>query len=387
MNFLGNNTDSASFSPRLLIAGHFVRAGKVGGAEQMLYNLLLGLSVKNIDTTLICGDRENISKDFLPILESSKTLRLVECGGRGNRFFSEQRACLNYSLSSNAILFPNYYVPPIIPSRLGRVGVVIHDFQYRHFPQYFSAKKRAWLHVSQAAAMRLADRIIVISDFVREDAIRWFGEKFANKIAVIPNALSWDRFADGIGYSRPLSDRYILSVAAQYPHKNLETLIRAFAIVARRDRGIKLVLCGQNYRGLSGVMQRHTNIDHLISEFGLTDRIHLTGFVDNKNLARWYEHAEMFVFPSIFEGFGMPPVEALSFALPTLTTRRTAIPETTFGLAQMVEDPFNIDEWASHIIEMLRNPDVYRPSIESVDKIKNIYDPAVIANSYINAMS
>lgn len=371
----------------LLIAGHFVRSGRVGGAEQMLYNLLLGLSIKKVDTTLMCGNRNNFSKEFIPILDNSQTIQIIECGGEGNRFISEQRSCIKKSLSSDAILFPNYFVPPILPSRLGRVGVVIHDFQYRHYPQYFSAKKRAWLHMSQAASMRLADKVIVISDFVKNDAIRIFGEKFAHKIAVIPNALSWKRFSDGIGYVRPKNDRYILSVAAQYPHKNLDTLIRAFSIVASKDSGIQLVLCGQNYNGLSGVMRRNKTIGHLISELGLTERIHLTGFVDNKSLAKWYEHAEMFVFPSIFEGFGMPPVEALSFSLPTLTTRMTAIPETTLGLAQMVDDPFNVNEWASHILKILRNPGLYKPTLQSVEKIRNLYDPATIASSYIYELS
>ena len=69
------------------------------------------------------------------VLESATTCRrIIECGGSGSRFLAEQIACLDYRISGNSILFPNYYVPPLVPSRLGHVAVVIHDFQYRHYP-------------------------------------------------------------------------------------------------------------------------------------------------------------------------------------------------------------------------------------------------------------
>jgi glycosyltransferase involved in cell wall biosynthesis len=352
----------------------------------MLYNLLIGIAAQHARATVLCGSRQNLAKDFLTLLDENQRLQLLEAGGVGSRFVAEQRACLQSGLSADAILFPNYYVPPVLPRRLGRVGVVIHDFQYRHFPQYFSARKRAWLRVSQAAAMRLADRVIVISNFVRDDALRLYGDRFSDKIVVIPNALSWARFAAGIGGARPCASRYVLAVAAQYPHKNLETLIRAFALVARADADIQLVLCGQSYTALSGVMARRVDLSELIETLGLAHRIRLTGFIDDDALAQWYGHAEMFVFPSLFEGFGMPPVEALSFGLPTLVSNATAMPETTMGLAHLVDNPHDPGEWAAHILSILRAPEDYRPNPDDVLKLRARYDPVRIGAAYLQAL-
>jgi glycosyltransferase involved in cell wall biosynthesis len=274
-----------------------------------------------------------------------------------------------------------------VPSRLGRIGVVMHDFQFRHFPQYFSSKKRAWLRLAQQAAVLDADRIIAISSFVRDDAIRWFGQRIADKVRVVPNALCWERLSSAPVQERPCAAPYILSVAAQYPHKNLVTLVKAFGIVAKANRDIELVLCGQSYDGLHGVGGTPGGLGTLAEELGLTDRVKLTGFVNDAALARWYQHAEMFAFPSLFEGFGMPPVEALGLGLPTLTTGTTAIPEATMGLSSMVDDPLNVGEWADKIVMILREPSRYRPDSVDTSKLRAFYHPTRIASEYVTALT
>ncbi len=372
---------------KLLLTSHFVRSGRVGGAEHMLYNLVQGLIANKTDTTLLCGDQSLLSSRFRSLLNQAPFISVLERGGGGNRFVAEQRACLSVGLSSDAILFPNYYLPPVVPRRLGRTGVVIHDFQYRHFPQYFSTKKRAWLRASQAWAMRKADRVIVISEFVRQDAIRLYGNHVAERLAVVPNALCWNRFSEGLNRPRLCEQPYILSVAAQYPHKNLETLIKAFALIVPSNPDLKLVLCGQSYNSLHGVMGARGGVGPLIAAHGLEDKIELTGYVDDPTLAQWYSHAEMFVFPSVFEGFGMPPVEALSFGLPTVVTRATSLPETTLGLAEMIDDPLNESEWAERMLMILKSPSQYRPAAAAVSHLKAFYDPARLAKAYISALA
>jgi glycosyltransferase involved in cell wall biosynthesis len=383
----GTESQWSSVSPKLIVSGHFVRTRRVGGAEQMLYNLLRGLGERDVDTTVLCGSEGNLSETFMRQVDKMATVRVLERGGTGTRFVAEQRACFGNDLSGDAVLFPNYYVPPMVPRRLGRIGVVMHDFQYRHYPRYFSAKKRAWLRLSQALAIRHADRVIAISEFVRQDAIRLFGDRIAQKVSVVPNALCWERFDAGMGQPRPVARPYILSVAAHYPHKNLETLVRAFAVVAQSNSDIQLILCGQSYDGLHGVGGTRGGVGPLIQQLGLADRIELTGFIDDQALARWYEHAELFAFPSLFEGFGMPPVEALGFGLPTLTTSTTAMPEVTMGMAGMVDDPLDADEWADKIMMILRNRKCYSPAQANVAKLRSHYAPSRIADAYVAALT
>ncbi len=387
MDMMLDRTSPAARDFRLLLAAHFVYAGRVGGAEQMLYNLVRGMTALDATTIVLCGDRNNLAAGFRGQLASCAGVRLREAGGTGTRFLAEQRACLDRSLSADAILFPNYFLPPVIPRRLGRTGIVLHDLQYRHFPAYFTRRKRAWLRASQTFSIHRADRVFVISDFVRRDVLRSFGARVADKLVVAPNPISWLRFDPaGAHAQRPLDAPYILSVAAQYAHKNLETLIRGFGELARRDAEITLVLCGQDHAALHGVGGVKVGLRPLIEELGLTRRVTLTGYLDDEALGRWYRHAALFAFPSLFEGFGMPPVEALGFGLPVLTSGLTALPETTLGLAHTVEDPRNPLAWASAMADLLHHGDAARLTSAQIARVRQTYGLAACAQRYLDGL-
>lgn len=364
----------------LLVTAHFVFAGRVGGAEHMLYNLLHGLNDAGVSPTVLCADPANL--DPAVVTELAAPGFLLACGGgQGSRFIAEQRSCLSRSLSADAILFTNYYVPPIVPRRLGRVSTIIHDVQFRHFPTFFSAKKRAWLMASQGFAIRRADSVVAISEFVRSDLIRVYGEGVADKIVTIPNPISWERFGPP-GAARPLERPYILSVAAQYAHKNLLTLVHAFATVARRDPDVMLVFCGQSYAGLRGVKAEVSQLDALVAELGLSDRVMMTGYIDDRDLGAWYRHAAVFAFPSLFEGFGMPAAEAIGFGLPTLTSDRTALPEVTQGLATTIAAAEDAGSWASALLDALRNPAAYRPHPARAAALRESYSVRTVGERY-----
>ncbi len=354
----------------------------MGGGEHMLYNLLRGLSRRCAELTILCASERSLDAVALASLRLQPGVRVMECGGHRIRFVAEQQACLRADLAGNLTLFPNYFVPPLTPRRLGRIATVFHDLHHLHHPQNFSSRKRAWLHVAQQLSARKADRIVVISEFVRQDVARHFGRSVERKLALIPNPVDWNRFGKTSSTDSPLDRPYILSVAAQYPHKNLEVLVRSFAEVARRNRDLQLVLCGQDYRSLVGASGPRAGLRPLIEELGIGDRVRLTGYVDDESLGRWYRHATLFAFPSIFEGFGMPAAEALGLGLPTLTTRRTALHETTLGLASYVDDPFRVGEWAARIEDMARDPERHRPHPSDVARLRALYDVDRVAGEY-----
>lgn len=371
--------------PQLAVTAQFVFHGQVGGAEHMLYNVLRGLDRDGVGLRVLCADAGNLDPAFVAELDRMQPGSLVPCGGgTGSRFVSEQLACLRPGIRTDAVLFPNYFVPPLVPARLGRVVTVLHDMQFRHYPANFSTRKRAWLKASQAFALHRADTLVAISDFVRDDILRQYGDRHADKVVTIPNPISWARFepVPGAATGRPIERPYVLSVAAGYAHKNLEVLVRAFAEVARRDPDLQLVFCGQDYAGLRGVSGARPGLAALAQELGLDGRVLVTGYVDDAALGRWYRHAAMFAFPSLFEGFGMPPVEALGFGLPTLTTALTALPEVTLGLAQTVQDPASPAEWADRMLDMVRNPAQSRPSDRAAARLRRRYSPERIGRLY-----
>jgi len=90
-------------------------------------------------------------------------------------------------------------------------------------------------------------------------------------------------------------------------------------------------------------------IKRLISELGIANEIVITGFISNEERNTLYKNARIFLFPSIFEGFGMPPVEAMILGTPVITTKETSLYEVTMGKARYVDDPYNVDEWLKEI--------------------------------------
>ncbi len=173
-------------------------------------------------------------------------------------------------------------------------------------------------------------------------------------------------------------------MAAQYPHKNLHTLLRGFAELARREHDLRLVLCGQEPSGLSGVGVSGVALRPLADSLGIGDRVLFTGHLDDAALGRWYRHAALFAFPSLFEGFGMPPVEALGFGLPVLAAARTALPEVTLGLAGLVEEAESPGAWAAHMAEALRSD--ARPMTADVARVRRTYAPEACAARYLDAI-
>ena len=304
-----------------------------------------------------------------------------------NRFLEETLFLSRFGDAFDSVLFPNYFTPPV-RSR-AKVVTVIHDLQYRHYPANFCRRKRAWLRCAQALTLRRADEVIAISEFVKRDIIRHHGGSFADKIRVIPNPVSWARLeapCDEAEAELVPKAPYILTVAAHYAHKNLETLIRAFASVHRTHRDTTLVLTGQMPDRLIGV-SRHARVDEWIRELGLEGAVQVTGHVSDALLGALYRSATMFVFPSLFEGFGMPPVEALGLGLPVVTTKCASLPEVTMGMARYVDDPLSADELAERMLEVLATPSAYLPTDEGRQKLRRAYSPETVARAYYSALA
>jgi glycosyltransferase involved in cell wall biosynthesis len=268
----------------------------------------------------------------------------------------------------DSMWFPNYFTPV---ARLPRRTVTtIHDLQYRHLPENFSGAKRAWLNLAHRHSLRRATVVVAISNFVRDDVLNTYGSRWASKVQVVPNAVSWHRLGDES--PRDGGRPYVLSVASHYVHKNLRTLVDAFAQVHADNPDLELVLVGQLGTNLVGV-QRADDLRQKVFERGLGDSVRVTGYLPAHQVGSLYRGAALFVFPSVFEGFGLPPVEALGFGLPVITTKCGSLPEVTRGLAHCVDDPFDPEELADAMLTHLSHAS--GPSAAQVDSIRAFYAP------------
>jgi glycosyltransferase involved in cell wall biosynthesis len=234
--------------------------------------------------------------------------------------------------------------------------VTLHDLQYLAYPEYFSATKRRYLALTQGRSLHRARIVMAISEFTRAQAIEHFRLDPA-KVVVVPPVIQPHQMPTpaaraGVRTAFGLGRSFVLYPAATYPHKNHLTLVRAFA-EATKGRDIDLVLTGASGAGAWGSARSTASaIDSLAAELGVGERVKMLGYVSAAQLAALYCEATMLAFPSRFEGFGLPVVEAMAAGCPVVAADATALPALV-GDAGLLIDPDDVDGWATAIGRLL----------------------------------
>lgn len=242
----------------------------------------------------------------------------------------------------------------VVPWLSRRPGVVtVHDLAFLHFPEQVPKSRRLWLIVATRISVRKARRVIAVSRRTADDLVEWLGLP-AEKIEVIPLApstrikpvtgTSLDVFRMKWNLDRP----YLLAVGTLEPRKNLPTLLRAFAKI-KDEVEHQLVLVGPE--GWLNDELRST-----LEELNLGDRVRLTGFVSDEELGGWYSAADLFAFPSFYEGFGLPSVEAMRCGTPVIASDSSCFPEV-IGDAGVLIPPKDVDVWATTLKGLLHDPE------------------------------
>lgn len=225
--------------------------------------------------------------------------------------------------------FPHFNIPIFYP---GKFIVTIHDLIITHFPTrratklgplLYKAKQIGYKIVIWMAAKR-AKRIITVSQFSKQEIVKHFKLK-DEKVVVTYEACDPPKQAEG-GFAH-IADRfkitkpYLLYVGNTYPHKNLERLILAFKkILEEESIDIQLVLVGKR----DYFSER---LENLVKEQRMVGDVIFTGFVEDNELPLFYRSALLYVFPSSIEGFGLPPLEAMSYDLPVVSSNAPCMPE------------------------------------------------------------
>ena len=335
----------------------WLRPSKVGGTESYTRNLLDGLSSLEDEFEFTLVVSKNVEESFRKYTEDSRFHILVVNIDNSNigRRILWQFMHQNHFLRKNDIrhCFVPVYCRPIFNGGVKYINV-IHDIQAYHYPQY-----HPFYEVWYSKLMWLCDRLfdsatLCTTQFVKDDIVRVY--KFnPDKVSVINIPILIDKGAvvsfDEIKDAYKL-DRYgyYYTVCQLIPHKNLKTLIEAFKYI--RDNSIdlpnKLIISGVNGNAADELRTK-------LEELKLQDDIILTGFVSNEMRNTLYKYCKAFLFPSVFEGFGMPPLEAMFFGRPVLTTKCASIPEVTMNKANYVDNPYDTVEWVSKLQNLDEN--------------------------------
>ncbi len=230
--------------------------------------------------------------------------------------------------------FFNYIVPPHVG---GKTVVTVHDMAYLSCGETVRDRTRRMLEVGLETSMERADRIIAPSDFSRREIIRYF-PRFEGKIRVVPCGVDKARFhpvtdAAALRDVRTrygLGEQYFLYLGTIEPRKNLEMLIKAYYQFAMAHRTApQLVLAG-------GKGWLYDSIFEQVQQLHLDKQIIFTEYVEDKDICAMMSGALAFVFPSLYEGFGIPPLEAMACGTPVLVSDAASLPEVTSTAAVIV---------------------------------------------------
>lgn len=230
--------------------------------------------------------------------------------------------------------------------------VTILDLTFLLMPHAFNRRNRAYLHWMVRHTARRADQIITISDATRHDVVHLLGAE-PQRVTRVHCGVD-ERFKpmrgtavlDAFRRKRGLPDRFILYLGTIEPRKNLIRLIDAYLDLRRDGRiDLPLILAG-------GSGWRNDDISKRIADAGPQSGVFRVGYVPEEDLALWYNAADLFVYVSEYEGFGLPPLEALACGTPVVASNCSSIPEVV-GNAAMLVDPTDVDSIADGMRQVL----------------------------------
>jgi len=251
------------------------------------------------------------------------------------------------SISSRDVYFAplNGYYPFPVPVP---TAVTLHDNQERFFPDMFDDQQLRQRRRLQRGAALCSDIVITVSHFSARCLSLGYGLA-PEKVRVCPHFAH--PLAEPMRPAHALPSEFLFYPANRWRHKNHETLIEAVSILRACYRLEVPVVCS-GYRLRSGI-----DLDRMARDFGVADLIHDVGFVSDEEVAWLYRHAKALVFPSLYEGFGYPVLEAMSADCPVLAARAGSLPEVA-GSAALYFSPTNAEEMASVIKTVWTNRDL-----------------------------
>ena len=279
----------------------------------------------------------------------------VEAGSREARLWWEQ-ARLPGALSRLGadVLHSTHHTLPLRPTRTKRV-VTLHDVTFFRMPERYPPARRLYMQTMTRLSARVADAIIVPSCAVRDDVVRTLGVDSAKVVIVYEAAAERYRPA-APGHCAEVCARYgvetgyVLSVGSREPGKNRERLIRAMREL--RDEGIdrRLLIAGQP-------AWKHEGEEALVDQLGMGDRVTFAGYVPDDDLPALYSACDAFAFPSLYEGFGVPVLEAMACGAPVVTSDVSATAEVA-GNAAVLVDPRSVASIRDGLRRVLTDDDL-----------------------------
>jgi len=226
--------------------------------------------------------------------------------------------------------------------------MTIHDLHPLLHPEHFAGWHGKSFARFMDRSLPVASAVITVSEFVRLQLLDRFSFLDPTSVTAVPHGVAPEFFAgeedEAVREYYGLQKPYFLALGALSQNKNLIRLIEAYASIAHQlDQELLLA-------GTGG--WKHPDIDKIIRRAGLAGRVRWLGFIPQENLPSLYAMADGFAFPSLYEGFGLPPLEAMAAGVPVLASHATCIPEV-LGTAAILVDPYDVEAIADGLVRMV----------------------------------
>jgi glycosyltransferase involved in cell wall biosynthesis len=277
-----------------------------------------------------------------------------------------------YRLKPDLVHFPHFNVPVLYR---GKYIITIHDLIMSHFPSIRTSTlgrvlfmiKRLGYNITIKNAVQKAEKIIAVSEFTKQDIVKYFklSEERAKAISVIYEGVSASAMGQSVTVKLP--DKFFLYVGVAYPHKNLEFLVDSFREFARYYPDYYLILIGnRNY--FYNQLENYIKLNH----HDIQSKIIYKGFVPDIELGAYFSQATAFVFPSLYEGFGLPPLESMQLGTAVVSSRSSCLPEILQDAA-LFFDPKNKQDLVNKLEIITKNTELKNKLIASGKELVKKY--------------
>ncbi len=358
------------------------------GDEVVFFELVKNLALidSQNEYKLLIDNREEseiqkISND-LGIAEKNN-FTIIQLGS-GNKFIWNGWKIAKYCTKEKIDVYHTQYIIPFFVPVKTKIVTHIHDVSFKVHKELISKKDAFLLNKLIPRALNKSDKIIAVSQFTKDEIIKYYNVS-REKIEVVYNAVSGTTseatMSDELCSKYNLPDKYILALGTMQPRKNIPFLIKAFSGLVEKKEDLNLVLVGKESHNFDSDIRK--TIDECEN---IKDKVFFTGYVDEKDKLKVYQDADLFVSPSIYEGFGVPILEAF-WAGTVVAVSDIAPYREVGGDAVVYFDPLDIDQCAKTLYDVLDNDSMKEELlvksnkqkekflwIDSAKKLKSIYE-------------
>lgn len=300
---------------------------------------------------------------------NKKNFSLVQLGS-GNKFVWNAWSVSQYCRREKIDVYHSQYIIPFFMPRHTKIVTHIHDVSFRVYKELITKTDAFFLNALIPRAVKRSDKVIAVSQFTKDEIKKYYGA-LDEKVVVVHNAVSMN-CSDGIDEhvvreKYHLPERYVLMLGTMQPRKNIPCAIEAFIGIAKEFPDLHLVLAGKKAHNFDAQIEAILGHNKEIK-----DRIVFTGYVDEEDKCQVYRGADVFMFPSLYEGFGVPILEAFAAELPVVASDIAPHREVA-GEGVLYFAPENVDQCRKVLYDALDNDNMRRNIIATANERKKYF--------------